>query len=754
MPDQPTYYEVLQVDPHASSEVIEAAYRSLAKKYHPDVNWQPDAASAMKRVNEAYQTLRDPGKRAAYDRWLFARGQPEPSEAPPRPQEPPPPPPPKRSPERISCQGCGRTDATLRATVFQYVISIVIFSFKRGGGAGVLCSSCRTQRAFFYTLACLLLGPWGVPWGVFWTLEAIGINLSGGKQPAEVNGPLLRSLAAYFLSVGKKTEAIASLEASLSFQSNAEAREVLEQLRHVKPQPSHGKRASQPSAASRSCAPLVAVSVAFLISLTGVAVACVLLLSLYGSSSYERQEVISTPQTNSVQVARSQPTATLVPTDPVPTAVPSDWSLVDDFQDNRNGWLEASGKAYLENGALHVKEPDEGYSFWVPCINCGSFSDFVYEADLTKIDGPGDSGFGLMLRATPDSFYTFQINSGGSFHFSKLVDSKWQVITPWMGTPAIIHGNAANRLRVVCSGTQFEFYVNDQLVGEAADSSFSSGSIGVGVGTNGLHIAVDNIRVGPIPKSATLVPAAPPPTASVTAAPTWLRLDRTPQKDKLFLFSNLPDRGPVTVYTLDVGGNYAPRGDISSAVWMPDSDRTPTILVSSNQWTWKEFRSTTDTLIYDQVGRLLTLTVVNGRVDEKVIAERSATRQEPDTASLSPLLSISDAIASPDGGHIAVRVREQDGNECPVIMNSDGTGSRKFPNCEADDHPRFWSVDGKWIVVWSERSTDLFAYEVNGDRRVPLKQLGPTPLYDERYYPWRVLNSPQCKSSMGFWGCE
>ena len=62
------YYAVLQVSPEADREVIGAAYRRLAAKYHPDVNASPDAADKMKLLNEAYEVLSDPARRASYDR--------------------------------------------------------------------------------------------------------------------------------------------------------------------------------------------------------------------------------------------------------------------------------------------------------------------------------------------------------------------------------------------------------------------------------------------------------------------------------------------------------------------------------------------------------------------------------------------------------------------------------------------------------------------------------------------------------------
>jgi DnaJ-class molecular chaperone len=62
------YYRLLQVDPSADQEIVEAAYRRLARKYHPDLNAGDDAGAVMRQLNEAYAVLRDPTRRAAYDR--------------------------------------------------------------------------------------------------------------------------------------------------------------------------------------------------------------------------------------------------------------------------------------------------------------------------------------------------------------------------------------------------------------------------------------------------------------------------------------------------------------------------------------------------------------------------------------------------------------------------------------------------------------------------------------------------------------
>ena len=68
MPDQIDPYKILQVDSEAEDEVIQAAYRRLARKYHPDLAASPDAANRMAAINAAWELIGEPAKRAAYDR--------------------------------------------------------------------------------------------------------------------------------------------------------------------------------------------------------------------------------------------------------------------------------------------------------------------------------------------------------------------------------------------------------------------------------------------------------------------------------------------------------------------------------------------------------------------------------------------------------------------------------------------------------------------------------------------------------------
>ena len=118
MPDRFDPYKTLQVDPEAEDEVIQAAFRRLARKYHPDVAGA-DAAERMSAINAAWNLIGDPDARRRYDadravlehaaeteRRAWASAPKTPPERPAKPapssDAAPPPPPPPRPPEEVS----------------------------------------------------------------------------------------------------------------------------------------------------------------------------------------------------------------------------------------------------------------------------------------------------------------------------------------------------------------------------------------------------------------------------------------------------------------------------------------------------------------------------------------------------------------------------------------------------------------------------------------------------------------------------
>ena len=65
-----THYDNLHVAPDADAQTIRQAYRRLSKQYHPDLNTDPDAHRIMQLINQAYEVLSDPQKRAEHDQWI------------------------------------------------------------------------------------------------------------------------------------------------------------------------------------------------------------------------------------------------------------------------------------------------------------------------------------------------------------------------------------------------------------------------------------------------------------------------------------------------------------------------------------------------------------------------------------------------------------------------------------------------------------------------------------------------------------
>ena len=105
MRDQ-SLYELLQVSENADQEIIQAAYRRLVLRYHPDRSSEPNAAEMTQRLNDAYAILSDPERKVQYDRERRGRtsssssGTGQASSRTSQNRPPPPPKPPKQPTEK------------------------------------------------------------------------------------------------------------------------------------------------------------------------------------------------------------------------------------------------------------------------------------------------------------------------------------------------------------------------------------------------------------------------------------------------------------------------------------------------------------------------------------------------------------------------------------------------------------------------------------------------------------------------------
>lgn len=219
------YYKTLGVDRSASASRIKGAYRTLCKRYHPDRNKSVAATQTIQEINEAYDVLSDPDKKATYDYELRNNSRlQETRTAAQRSQSPPA----EERVQEVRCERCGREDATLRLSVFYRIVSVLFYA-QKSPSAHLYCAACRVRESLLSNAICMTIGWWQIV-GFFWNLEAIFKNSCGGSKPKEPNAKLLALLGYNLFRKGKLHDAVDALTASLKFHRDTD---VLDFLRHI-----------------------------------------------------------------------------------------------------------------------------------------------------------------------------------------------------------------------------------------------------------------------------------------------------------------------------------------------------------------------------------------------------------------------------------------------------------------------------------------------------------------------------------------
>lgn len=260
------------------------------------------------------------------------------------------------------------------------------------------------------------------------------------------------------------------------------------------------------------------------------------------------------------------------------------------------------------------------------------------------------------------------------------------------------------------------------------------------------------------------VPTTRVPPATATPTKLTLRLDSVPGTDSYptslkavvtglrsisvdTTYQPIPNTVPVLVY--DRRPQYY--GSISSAVWFRDGT---SILFTIGYLGVPTDKTNHYFINRDTIPPLSALVRTNADGPVSYVGQPMP---YPPGAQLETKIYWvhQDAIWSPDMQNIALLYTNPDTAQgCPAVISADGSGMRNLSsNCEADDHPRYWSDDGNWVIVWSDRSSSFFAYNTKEPKRVTLADLGAIRMYDERYFPWRVITQPIC-SAKSFWNCE
>ena len=175
----------------------------------------------------------------------------------------------------------------------------------------------------------------------------------------------------------------------------------------------------------------------------------------------------------------------LIPLDPDPQPVITYEEEFDDPASYAGGhaWLtvdDAIAKVWIADGAIQILVREEDY--YQSSYPAGIETDTVFRLDVgvCKVAGPGTSEFGVIFRRQDsDNLLRFAITGDGMMRFRKRQNGAWSEIVSLTPCAAVNQGTDCNQITVIADGSEFEFYVNDELVLESSDSSFQGGGIGV-----------------------------------------------------------------------------------------------------------------------------------------------------------------------------------------------------------------------------------------------------------------------------------
>ncbi|GIW05793.1 MAG: hypothetical protein KatS3mg060_0598 [Dehalococcoidia bacterium] len=172
-----------------------------------------------------------------------------------------------------------------------------------------------------------------------------------------------------------------------------------------------------------------------------------------------------------------------------------------DFRNSARGdWALGDGaEAAIEDGRLFVTSIQANKAFRVWPERAPLVEDFILEAEITKLTGPNNYGYGVTFRDNGQgSYFFFSITGNGSFKLEKwnADPGEWVTYVDWTTSNAInLADNNPNVLRVIATGQQIKLMINDRPVATAVDDAPIKGNTGVLVGTTGLRIAVSSFKI-------------------------------------------------------------------------------------------------------------------------------------------------------------------------------------------------------------------------------------------------------------------
>jgi hypothetical protein len=168
------------------------------------------------------------------------------------------------------------------------------------------------------------------------------------------------------------------------------------------------------------------------------------------------------------------------------------WPVIisDTFDANLHGWPSgqdsdpalASIIWSIADGRFQWQaEAVDSFVWWgTPDMN--NVSNFYLAVDARQVSGPDDGEYGIVFRQSGDSdYYVFEINNQGQFAVYLHQSDTWEALVDWNDSPAILPGGT-NRLETLAQGSQFLFYINNQLVMNLDEARLANGDAGLLIG--------------------------------------------------------------------------------------------------------------------------------------------------------------------------------------------------------------------------------------------------------------------------------
>lgn len=196
--------------------------------------------------------------------------------------------------------------------------------------------------------------------------------------------------------------------------------------------------------------------------------------------------------------------AVITPINPVEEPAHSGWIFFsDDFTTPPNGWGtmgREGGEILFEYEGLVLKVNMPNSLIW--SINQPRFRDSRIEVDAVLLDGPVNDNFGVICRFVDNqNFYGFLVTHDGYYGIFKMLNGEMVMTgdkTNLDFNEVIRQGGVVNHITAECTGEMLSLTVNDTLLAEILDNSFSEGQVGLIAGAYenaGVKVLFDNFKV-------------------------------------------------------------------------------------------------------------------------------------------------------------------------------------------------------------------------------------------------------------------